>query len=130
MKKFLKIMAIIIVCLTLLGGAAVYIIFSISKEDREIASNFVTYSSDGRYEKASNLMHDALKKEFPLTRFEEVFKSTKPYVETSFSSISMENSVTILQGITRTEDGCSSKVNFEILDDKIVKFNISPLCNE
>ena len=73
-------------------------------------------------------MHDALKKEFPIESFENGFKNSKPYVDTSFSSVSMENNVTVLKGTAKTEDGCSSLLDFKILDGKIISFNISPLC--
>ena len=80
------------------------------------------------YVEASELMHDALKKEFPIESFESGFKNSKPYVDTSFSSVSMENNVTVLKGTAKTEDGCSSSLDFKILDGKIISFNISPLC--
>ena len=64
-------------------------------------------------------MHDALKKEFPIESFQDGFKNSKPYVDTSFSSVSMENNVTILKGTAKTEDGCSSLLNFKILDKSI-----------
>ena len=73
-------------------------------------------------------MHDALKKEFTLDDFEKVFKNSQPYIETSFKSIKIENSVTTLKGTAKTADNCSSKLYFEILEDKIISFNISPLC--
>ena len=128
MKKFLKIAAIFSVVLVLVIGVLVYFILSIYEEDKEIASSFVRYSSSGAYEEALMLMHDALKKEFPITKFQEVFKTSKPYVDISFSSFETANSVITLKGKAVTEDGCSSKLNFEILDDKIISFNISPLC--
>ena len=62
MKKFLKIAAIISILLALLVGVTFYFVTSIFKEDKEIASNFVKYSSSGVYEQASELMYDALKK--------------------------------------------------------------------
>ena len=73
-------------------------------------------------------MHNALKKEFTLESFEKAFKNAKPYVETSFQSVNIKNSVTILEGTAKTADNCTSKLYFEILDDKIISFNISPLC--
>ena len=108
------------------------IIFSLvsflAKEDKEIAKTFTLLSSKGLYVEASELMHDALKKEFPIESFKNGFKNSKPYVDTSFSSVSMENNVTVLKGTAKTEDGCSSLLDFKILDGKIISFNISPLC--
>ena len=73
-------------------------------------------------------MHDALKKEFPIKSFETGFKNSKPYVNTFFSSVSMKDNVTVLKGTAKTGDGCSSSLDFKILDGKIIAFNISPLC--
>ena len=73
-------------------------------------------------------MHDALKKEFTLDDFKKAFKKSQPYIETSFKSISIANSVTTLEGTAKTADNCSSKLYFEIVEDKIISFNISPLC--
>ncbi len=130
MKKFLKIAAIISVVLAVLIGVTFYLIMSIFEKDKELAANFVKYSTSHVYEQASELMHDALQKEFPIKKFKEVFKSSKPYVDVSFTSMKAENSVTTLKGVATTEDGCSSKLDFEILDDKIIRFNISPLCTQ
>ena len=100
----------------------------LAKEDKELAKTFTLLSSKGLYVEASELMHDALKKEFPIESFENGFKNSKPYVDTSFSSVSIENNVTVLKGTAKTEDGCSSLLDFKVLDGKIISFNISPLC--
>ena len=104
------------------------LVWFLAKEDKEIAKTFTLLSSKGLYVEASELMHDALKKDFPIESFENGFKNSKPYVDTSFSSVSMENSVTVLKGTAKTEDGCSSLLDFKILEGKIISFNISPLC--
>ena len=78
MKKFLKIAAIISILLTLLIGGLTYLFITSFEEDKGIAYSFVKYSSTGAYEQASELMHDTLKKEFPIIKFQEVFKTTKP----------------------------------------------------
>ena len=128
MKKFLIIATIIILSLAVFIGGIVYIIMLAFEEEKEIVSKFVIYSSSKQYEAASDLMHDALKTEFPISKFEESFRFSKPYVDTSFSSMHSTGSVTTLEGIARTEDECSSKLDFEILDGKITRFNITPLC--
>ena len=128
MKKFLKIAAIISILLTLLIGGLTYLFITSFEEDKGIAYSFVRYSSTGAYEQASELMHDTLKKEFPIMKFQEVFKTTKPYVDISYTSMHTANSITTFKGTAKTEDGCSSKLDFEILDRKIISFNISPLC--
>ena len=128
MKKFIKYFLIIIGGLVVIVITALVVIWTISNNDREIAKDFTLLSSGGKYIEATELMHNALKKEFTLESFEKAFKNAKPYVETSFQSVNIKNSVTILEGTAKTADNCTSKLYFEILDDKIISFNISPLC--
>ena len=128
MKKFIKYFLIIIGSLVVIFITALVVIWTISNNDREIAKDFTLLSSGGKYNEATELMHNALKKEFTLESFEKAFKNAKPYVETSFQSVNIKNSVTILEGTAKTADNCTSKLYFEILDDKIISFNISPLC--
>ena len=128
MKKFIKYFLIIIGGLVVIVITALVVIWTISNNDREIAKDFTLLSSGGKYIEATELMHNALKKEFTLESFEKAFKNAKPYVETSFQSVNIKNSVTILEGTAKTADNCKSKLYFEILDDKIISFNISPLC--
>ena len=128
MKKFFKYFLIIIGGLVVIVITALVVICTISNNDREIAKDFTLLSSGGKYIEATELMHNALKKEFTLESFEKVFKNAKPYVETSFQSVNIKNSVTILEGTAKTANNCTSKLYFEILDDKIISFNISPLC--
>ena len=129
MKKFFKYLFIIFLGIIVLVSLILAIVWFISKEDREIARNFTLLSSKGLYEEASDLMHDSLKKEFSIESFENAFTNSKPYIETSFPSISISNSVTTLEGTANTKDNCSSKLYFEILDSKIISFNINPLCS-
>ena len=128
MKKFIKYFLIIIGGLVVIVITALVVIWTISNNDREIAKDFTLLSSGGKCNEATELMHNALKKEFTLESFEKAFKNAKPYVETSFQSVNIKNSVTILEGTAKTADNCTSKLYFEILDDKIISFNISPLC--
>ena len=128
MKKFIKYFLIIIGSLVVIVITALVVIWTISNNDREIAKDFTLLSSGGKYIEATELMHNALKKEFTLESFEKAFKNAKPYVETSFQSVNIKNSVTILEGTAKTANNCTSKLYFEILDDKIISFNISPLC--
>ena len=101
------------------------------EKNEELAQSWMDHLLiSGDLDTASELMHDALKNEFPITKFEEVFKTSKPYVDISFTSMEAANSVTILKGLATTKDGCSSKLDFEILAGKITSFNISPLCTQ
>ena len=128
MKKIIKYFLIVISSLVVIVITALILIWTISNDERKIAKDFTLLSSSGKYNKASELMHNALKKEFTLESFEKAFKNAKPYIETSFQSVNIENSVTTLEGTAKTADNCTSKLYFEILDEKIISFNISPLC--
>ena len=127
-KKILKYFLIIIGVIAVIVIVLLVLIGTLSSNERKIANDFTLLSSSGEYNQASKLMHDALKKEFTLDDFKKAFKNSQPYIETSFKSISIANSVTTLEGTAKTADNCSSKLYFEILEDKIVSFNISPLC--
>ena len=128
MKKIIKYFLIVISSLVGIVITALILIWTISNDERKIAKDFTLLSSSGKYNEASELMHNALKKEFTLESFEKAFKNAKPYIETSFQSVNIENSVTTLEGTAKTADNCTSKLYFEILDEKIISFNISPLC--
>ena len=127
-KKILKYFLIIIGVIAVIVIVLIVLIWTLSSNDRKIANDFTLLSSRGEYNEASNLMHDALKKEFTLDDFEKAFKNSQPYIKKSFKSINIENSVTTLEGTAKTADNCSSKLYFEILEDKIISFNINPLC--
>ena len=128
MKKIIKYFLIVISSLVVIIITALILIWTISNDERKIAKDFTLLSSSGKYNEATELMHNALKKEFTLESFEKAFKNAKPYIETSFQSVNIENSVTTLEGTAKTADNCTSKLYFEILDEKIISFNISPLC--
>ena len=127
-KKIFNYFLIIIGVIAVIAIVLLVLIGTLSSNERKIANDFTLLSSSGEYNQASNLMHDALKKEFTLDDFKKAFKNSQPYIETSFKSISIANSVTTLEGTAETADNCSSKLYFEILEDKIISFNISPLC--
>ena len=128
MKKIIKYFLIVISSLVVIIITALILIWTISNNERKIAKDFTLLSSSGKYNEATELMHNALKKEFTLESFEKAFKNAKPYIETSFQSVNIKNSVTTLEGTAKTADNCTSKLYFEILDEKIISFNISPLC--
>ena len=128
MKKIIKYFLIVISSLVVIVITALTLIWTISNDERKIAKDFTLLSSSGKYNEATELMHNALKKEFTLESFEKAFKNAKPYIETSFQSVNIENSVTTLEGTAKTADNCTSKLYFEILDEKIISFNISPIC--
>ena len=108
MKKIIKYFLIIISSLVVIIITALILIWTISNNERKIAKDFNLLSSSGKYNEASVLMHNALKIEFTLESFEKAFKNAKPYIETSFQSVNIENSVTRLEGTAKTVDNCTA----------------------
>ena len=84
--------------------AVLTLIWTISNNERAIAKAITLLSSSGKYNKAVGLIHNALKKKSTLESFEKAFKNAKPYTETSFQSVIIDNSVTILERTTKTAD--------------------------
>ena len=101
MKKIIKYFLIVISSLVVIVITALILIWTISNDERKIAKDFTLLSSSGKYNEATELMHNALKKEFTLESFEKAFKNAKPYIETSFQSVNIENSVTTLEGTAK-----------------------------
>jgi hypothetical protein len=124
MKRFLMIIAGVAV----LGGAAFAIVMFVTSADRTMAKQFVIDMSSGAHEQAASVMHEELLKEFPVERMLEAFANVKPYTEVGFNSINASGGRTNLEGTATTADGCESIVAITLLNDKIVSFNITPLC--
>jgi hypothetical protein len=124
MKLALKIIAGIAV----LGGGAFAIVMFVTSGDRTMAKQFVMDLSSGAHEQAASVMHEELLKEFPVERMQEAFQNVKPYTEVGFNSINASGGRTSLEGTATTADGCESIVSVVLLNDKIVSFNINPLC--
>jgi hypothetical protein len=120
----------IILGLAVLGGAAFAIVMFVTSADREMAKKFVMDMSSGAHEQAAAAMHEELLKEFPITRMQEAFQSVEPYTEVSFNSINANGGRTSLEGTATTASGCESIVSITLLNDKIVSFNINPLCQK
>ena len=67
-KKILKYFLIIIGVIAVIAIVLIVLIGTLSSNERKIANDFTLLSSSGEYNEASNLMHDALKKEFTNSR--------------------------------------------------------------
>ena len=126
MKRFLKIIAVI----AIIAVVGIVILIFMTAGDREIARTFVLKATSGAYEEAVATMHPELAKQFPNEEMEKMFGASKPYTEVSFSQVQANGSRTALEGVGRTEDGCESVVQFTLLGDKIIAFDITPLCRE
>lgn len=124
MKTFLKILLGIVIVGALAFGA----VMVLTSGERDIARQFVFDLTGGAPDAARAVMHDDLRAQFPDATLNEVLAGVRPYTEVSFGSVEASGGVTTLEGSASTADGCSSKVNFEILDSKIIAFSIEPLC--
>lgn len=127
MRRFLKILAIV----AIIVGALVAILLYSTSGDRDIARNFLLNASSGQYEASMADFHPELAAELPLERLREAFGNAQEYTDVSFSSVQTAlGGATSLSGKATTAEGCSSLLNFTILDGKIVSFNIEPLCRK
>ncbi|SPJ31515.1 hypothetical protein [Falsiruegeria mediterranea] len=124
----MKTLGKILLALVVLVGVVVLLVDLLTSSDRTTARDFVLLASTGEYVAARQLLHDELQTQFPLDRFEQVFADVKPYSDVSFSSVETSGSGTSMTGVATTDDDCSSKVSFEVLRDRIIAFNIAPLC--
>lgn len=126
----MKTLGKILLGLVVLVGTVVVLVGLLTSSDRTTARNFVLSASTEEYVVARQLLHDELQRQFPIDRFKQVFADVKPYTDVSFSSVETSGSGTSMTGVATTDDGCSSKVTFEVLKDRIIAFNISPLCRQ
>jgi uncharacterized membrane protein affecting hemolysin expression len=120
----------IVVGIAVLGAVAFGAVMMVTSADRNLAKQFVVDLSSGAHEQATAVMHEELIKEFSLEKMQEAFQNVKPYAEVSFSSIKASGGRTSLEGVAKTADGCESIVEITLLNDLIVSFNISPLCQK
>ena len=126
MKRILKILAVIIIIVAVAIGALLYA----TSGAREVARNFVLNATSGAFEEAMASLHQEVAADFPVERMEEVFGRAKAYTEVSFSTVQASGGRTTLSGTATTADGCASEVDFAIVNDQIIAFNINPLCRE
>ena len=98
--------------------------------DRKIAKEFIISCCCTKTNEFvwHELLHDGLKKEVDKDKFAEMFAASQSYETVSFSSVSKNGASASLGGIAKTKAGCASKVAVEVLEDKIIAFNINPFC--
>ncbi len=126
MKRFLKILAVIAIIIVIVVGILIFV----TAGDRDVARNFVLNATSGAFEEAVGVMHPELAKQFPVEEMQNMFGASQPYSEVSFSKVEASGGRTTLEGTARTEAGCESLVAFTLLGDKIISFDINPLCRE
>lgn len=126
MKTFFK----IILGLIALAGVAGVAVVLLTSGARDTARNFVLQATSGQITQAHGLLHQELRRQVPLTQLDQMFAGAEPYADVSFSSVEASGGNTTLKGTARTAGGCSSQVAFQMLDDSIISFDITPLCRK
>ena len=126
MRKVLKILAGIAVAI----GVGVGVLLYATSGARDIARAFVMELSTGNAEAAHAYLHDGLKMEYTVERLQAGFVGYAPYEEVSFSSVSSSGGSTELVGRATTASGCRTEIAFRIAEDRIIGFNLEPLCPE
>ncbi|EBA06287.1 hypothetical protein [Sagittula stellata] len=125
MKTVLKVLGGLVLVVALFAGA----MFFFTSGSRDIARQFVTLSTTGGHDEARALLHPGLQDQLSTDKMAEMFAGAKPYEKVSFSSVSTgTGKPTTLEGTATTVDGCMSVLKFELLNEQIVGFDMSPLC--
>ncbi len=130
MRKGIVIAGAVVVSVALLGGAIWGLVMSLTAESRGVARDFVLLATDGKGREANALLHSTLAAELPPQELAEMFRGAAPYTDVRFHQIEANPGGTSLQGTARTVDGCSSRVSIEVLDGRIIAFDITPLCRQ
>ena len=124
MRKLLIILGILIVLVPIL----LVTLTMISAGERKVAREFLIKLTGGDYAAAQPLLHPEVRKKFTEAVMQEKFGAAEPYAEVSFNSFEAASGLMKLQGMARTESGCASKVEFELIDEQITFFSITPIC--
>ena len=126
MRRVIKFLIIIVVFVILVFVALSFF----TAGDRKIAKEFIISCCGSKTNEFVwyELLHDGLKKEVDKDKFAEMFAASQSYETVSFSSVSKSGSSASFDGTAKTEADCASKVAVEVLEGKIIAFNINPLC--
>ncbi|RFU13279.1 hypothetical protein DZD18_07815 [Rhodobacteraceae bacterium W635] len=119
-----------IIVLVFLGiGSLIYgVVMFASSGVRDHARGFVEELAAGDYAAAHARMHQQLQQQFSVADLDLMFSGLQPYVDVSFSAISMNGDRAELSGTATTASDCSSGVAFELIGDQIVMFDFTPPC--
>lgn len=124
MKTFGRIILGIVVVVGLIVGVVMFA----SSGARDHARGFVVDVSAGDFAAARARLHPQLQQQLTEADLSQMFDGSEPYVDVSFSSISVSGGRAELSGSATTASECSSAVEFELINDQIVMFDISPRC--
>ena len=110
-------------------GVLLYVLLTtLSAGARETVRNFTIAVSSEAFDDAQALMHPEFAKEVPVERLQDMFGQTKPYTTVKITSFQIKNSRATLSGTAETDDGCTSALDFNLLNEQVVGFSITPLC--
>lgn len=118
----------VILGIVVVGGLIFGVVMLVSSGARDHARGFVEDVSAGEFSAARARLHPQLQQQLSEADLEQMFEGSEPYVDVSFSSISVSGSQAELSGSATTASECSSAVEFELIDDQIVMFDFTPLC--
>jgi hypothetical protein len=103
-------------------------VMTVGGDARDQARGFVMDLGAGDYVAANERLHETLQVQLGVAGLNSMFAEAAPYETVRFNSISINNSRTELSGYAETASGCESEVSFVLLSERIVTFNITPLC--
>lgn len=129
-KRVLKIIGIIVLVVAALGAIMFGSIMYFTASEREVARGFLINATSGNFDAARAVMHPALLEDVADPGLERMFGDAQPYSDVSFANIQTSGGRTSLSGTAKTADGCASAIDFELIEDILVSFNISPLCRK
>lgn len=124
MKKILKIFLYVVVFFVLLITAILFF----TSGDRDTARNFAIEVTSGQTGTAYARLHSGVQAQISQAQLADMFAGAKPITDVSFTSVETSGGASTLLGTSTTVDGCASEVEFRVLDEQIVMFNITPLC--
>lgn len=120
----------IVIGLVVLIGVVYGAVMFFSAGARDHARGFVEDVSAGEFAAAHARLHPQLQQQLSVEELGQMFEGIQPYVDVSFTSISMQGGRSDLTGTATTASDCTSQVQFTLFGDDIDMFNITPLCPE
>lgn len=124
MKKILRILLYVVVFFALSITAVLFF----TSGDRDTARAFAIEVTSGQTATAYDRLHSGVQAQITQAALAEMFAGAKPITDVSFTSVETSGGATTILGTSTTVDGCTSEVEFRVLDEQIVMFNITPLC--
>ena len=112
--------------------AAIWFGFQDQKGDSRTAREFLSLAGSGQIAEARALLHPGTADSLSEDALHAIFDPLAPFVDVGFNSFSWSTSNGVrqgrIEGTGTTADGCSSQLEFEMLNGEITHFSIAPLC--